>query len=147
MCNTLDLTPDSRLVLVPVSTGEEKKEKWKRGKKKEKKQQMNEDSKRVGDEGACHWLKGPGHAPGTGQMYVLQPDNGPSRTRSGSPAALLDLVFAIVNRAFFAWFLLPVMCSVPIWPLSIEEKKKTTRYLTGFISINNICHSKDLVSS
>lgn len=36
----------------------------------------------------------------TGQMYVLQPDNGPSRTSSGSPAALLDLVEAIVSRAF-----------------------------------------------
>lgn len=36
----------------------------------------------------------------TDQMYVLQPDNGPSRTSSGSPAALLDLVEAIVSRAF-----------------------------------------------
>lgn len=36
----------------------------------------------------------------TGQMYVLQPDNGPSRTSSSSPAALLDLVEAIVSRAF-----------------------------------------------
>jgi len=35
-----------------------------------------------------------------GQMYVLQPDNGPPRTSSGSPAALLDLVEAIVSRAF-----------------------------------------------
>lgn len=36
----------------------------------------------------------------TDQMYVLQPDNGSSRTSSGSPAALLDPLEAIVSGAF-----------------------------------------------
>lgn len=45
-------------------------------------------------------VRGPRARALTDQMYVLQPDNGPSRTSSGSPAALLDLVEAIVSRAF-----------------------------------------------
>ena len=50
-----------------------------------------------GSKGACPWSEDSGHVPSPDQMYVLQPDNGPSRTSSRSPAALLDLVEAIVS--------------------------------------------------
>lgn len=64
----------------------------------------------------------------TDQMYVLQPDNGPSRTSSGSPAALLDLVEAIVSRAFSLGPLPPYYVRCPHMATyrasKIEKKKK-----------------------
>lgn len=63
----------------------------------------------------------------TDQMYVLQPDNGPSRTSSGSPAALLDLVEAIVSRAFSLGPLPPYCVRCPhmaTYRASKTEKKK-----------------------
>lgn len=63
----------------------------------------------------------------TDQMYVLQPDNGPSRTSSGSPAALLDLVEAIVSRAFSLGPLPPYYVRCPhmaTYRASKTEKKK-----------------------
>lgn len=62
-------------------------------------------------------VEGHRHAPGSGQMYVLQPDNGPSR--QSSPAALLDLVLAIVSRAFWALH----------YTVSHMAEKKTARNL------------------
>lgn len=63
-------------------------------------------------------------------MYVLQPDNGPSRTSSGSPAALLDLVEAIVSRAFSLGPLPPYYVRCPhmaTYRASKTEKKKNKK--------------------
>lgn len=62
-----------------------------------------EEERREGAGGVLEgvpYVRGPRARALIDQMYVLQPDNGPSRTSSGSPAALLDLVEAIVSRAF-----------------------------------------------
>lgn len=85
----------------------------------------------------------------TDQMYVLQPDNGPSRTSSGSPAALLDLVEAIVSRAFSLGPLPPYYVRCPhmaTYRASKTEKKKKKKESIGIqnneeIAVHNSCAS------